>query len=349
VVLYNEATKIEPTEDYYYLFLGRALLEYASSGKTGTPTLPVNLSGYSIPELQQVVEAGLQSGNREDLMRATYAALLAAQKLNPLNTDHSANLGRLYRAWAFSNADPATQSYGNQQLRQLVASQPNTVDVSKLQQSLQYYKEATTLSPQSAQLFNEMSSVQFILGDLPGAKASLERSLALDQRFAQTYPLYGDVLAEMGDKAGAEAAYKQAAQLTPNDLNTLGALGVYAAQAGDVDTAVSALDKVISLETPALTSEQNALAALDAQAKTAGGYDKLGANAQARQQQLQSSISARTAQLEMANRNKALVLRDAGRTEEALAAAKSALQFATNTDKPAVQQLIDELQKKISG
>ena len=33
VVLYNEAVKIEPNEDYYYLFLGRALLEYASSGQ----------------------------------------------------------------------------------------------------------------------------------------------------------------------------------------------------------------------------------------------------------------------------------------------------------------------------
>ena len=33
----------------------------------------------------------------------------------------------------------------------------------------------------------------------------------------------------------------------------------------------------------------------------------------------------------MAYRNKALVLRDAGRTEEALAAAKSALQMATDT------------------
>ena len=36
-------------------------------------------------------------------MRATYAALLAAQELNPLNTDHTANLARLFRAWAFSN------------------------------------------------------------------------------------------------------------------------------------------------------------------------------------------------------------------------------------------------------
>ena len=39
--------------------------------------------------------------------------------------------------------------------------------------------------------------------------------------------------------------------MTPNDIGILGALGVYAAQAGDVETAVSAFDKVISLETPA--------------------------------------------------------------------------------------------------
>ncbi len=349
VVLYNEAVKIEPNEDYYYLFLGRALLEYASSGQPGTATLPTNLTGFTIPELQQTIDAGLRSTDREDLMRATYAALLAAQELNPLNTDHTANLARLFRAWAFSNAPNSAQTMGNQQLRQLVVDHPDSVDMSKLQKSLQYYREATELSPQNAQLFNEMSSVQFIMGDLQGAKVSLDRSLALDKRFAQTYPLLGDLLVQMGDIPGAAAAYKQAAELSPNDVGVQGALGVYAAQAGDVETAVSALDKVISLETPALASDQAALAALDAQAQTAGGYDKLDPSATTRQQQLQASISARAAQLEVAYRNKALVLRDAGRTEEALAAATSALQFATDAEKPSVQQLIDELQKKSSG
>jgi tetratricopeptide (TPR) repeat protein len=349
VVLYNEAVKIEPKEDYYYLFLGRAMLEYASSGQPGAAKLPANLSGFTIQELQQTINAGLQSTNREDLMRATYAALLAAQQLNPLNTDHTANLARLYRAWAFSNTQNPTQAFSNQQLRQLTIDQPSTVDMTKLQKSLQYYKEATDLSPQNAQLFNEMSSVQFIMGDLPGAKASLERSLALDKRFSQTYPLLGDLLAEMGDKPGAAEAYKQAALMTPNDISVLGALGVYAAQAGDIQTAVSSFDKIISLESTTLAGVQSALAALNAQAQQAGGYDKLGASAQTRQQQLQSSIGSYTGQLEMSYRNKALVLRDAGRTDEALSAAKSALQMATDADKPAVQQLIDELQKKISG
>jgi len=349
VVLYNEAVKIEPNEDYYYLFLGRAMLEYASSGQPGAAKLPANLSGFTIQELQQTIDAGLQSANREDLMRATYAALTAAQRLNPLNTDHTANLARLFRAWAFSNTQNPTQAFSNQQLRQLVIDQPNTVDVTKLQQSLQYYKEATDLSPQNAQLFNEMSSVQFIMGNLQGAKASLDRSMALDKRFAQTYPLLGDLLAEMGDKPGAAAAYKQASLMTPNDISVLGALGVYAAQAGDIQTAVSAFDKVVSQESMALASDQDALAALNAQAQAAGGYDKLGASAQTRQQQLQSSIGSHTGQLEMSYRNKALVLRDAGRTEEALSAAKSALQMAVDADKPTVQQLIDELQKKISG
>ena len=348
VVLYNESVKIEPNEDYYYLFLGRALLEYAGSGQPGAATLPANLSGFSIAELQQTLNAGIQSGKREDLMRATYAALLAAQEINPLNTDHTANLARLFRAWAFSNTPNATQALTNQQLRQLVVDQPNNVDVTKLQKSLQDYQEATKLSPQNAQLYNEMSSVQFIMGDLQGAKASLDRSLALDKRFAQTYPLLGDVLAEMGDRPGAAAAYKQAALMTPNDIGIQGTLGVYAAQAGDVEAAVSAFDKVINLESPALASDQSALAALDAQAQAAGGYDKLDPSAKTRQQQLQSSISARAGQLEMSYRNKALVLRDAGRTEEALAAAKSALQMATDANKPADQQLVDELQKKVS-
>ena len=73
IQLYQMAIDEEPQEDYYYLFLGRAQLEQgrASTGAQQTGFL----------------------ANAEE-------SLLRAQALNPLNTDHSANLGRLYLTWS---------------------------------------------------------------------------------------------------------------------------------------------------------------------------------------------------------------------------------------------------------
>jgi tetratricopeptide (TPR) repeat protein len=346
IVLYNEAAKIEPTEDYYYLFLGRGLLEFASAAQPATATLPSDLSAIATRDLLPLVQAGLEARGREDVMRGTYAALTAAQRLNPLNTDHTANLARLFRAWAFSNIQNPNEAPSNQALRQLVVTRPKDVDMAKLNQSLQYYREATSLSPQNAQLWNEMSSVQYILGDTQGAKASLDRSLALDQEFPQTYLLMGDLLAETGDKKGALDAYQHVSALQPGNLQVLGIIGVYAAQAGDLPTAMAAFSKVITSETGTMNAAQAQLAALDAQASKLGGYDNLGANAKARQQALQTDIANYGAQLHQTYRNEALVLRDAGRVDEALTAAQKALALANDQQKADIQQLIAELQQK---
>ena len=88
---------------------------------------------------------------------------------------------------------------------------------------------------------------------------------------------------------------------------------------------------------------------MDASAQQAGGYDALGQTAKNRQQSLQSSINSYRSQLQQAYRNEALVLRDAGRISEALDAAQSALGMATDTERPTVQQLIDDLKKQTTG
>ena len=100
IQLYQMAIDEEPQEDYYYLFLGRAQLEQgrASTGAQQTGFL----------------------ANAEE-------SLLRAQALNPLNTDHSANLGRLYLAWS-------QMSSGQQR-------------ADSVQRALDYYSVATGLSP----------------------------------------------------------------------------------------------------------------------------------------------------------------------------------------------------------
>ena len=349
IVLYNEAAKLEPQEDYYYLFLGRALLQLADMAQPGTALLPADLSHVPTRDLLELSERGARSGTREDLMRAAQAALVAAQRLNPLNTDHSANLARLSRAWAFADALGPTDNPTDSRLREILATPGNKVDEAHLDQALTYYQQAVALSPQNAQLWNELATVQFIRNDLAGAQASIDRSLALDQRYPATYLLLGDVRDAAGDKEGALAAFRQAGQLAPNDLVTLSSVGVFSAETGDLQGAADSFAQIIRSATKAQTSAQTRLDALEQLAAQSGGYDRLQSSAAAQRDALKNRISSYGSQLHLAYRNLALILRDAGRAAEALNAAQQARTYASDAaDKADIESLIADLKQKLN-
>ena len=349
VVLYNEAAKLEPQEDYYYLFLGRALLQLADMTQPGNALLPADLSNVPTRDLLELSERGARSGTREDLMRAAQAALVAARRLNPLNTDHSANLARLSRAWAFADALGPTDNPTDTRLREILAAPGNKVDKAHLDQALTYYQQAAALSPQNAQLWNELATVQYIRNDLAGAQASINRSLALDQRYPATYLLQGDVRDAAGDKQGALAAFRQAGKLAPNDLVTLSSVGVFSAETGDLQGAADSFAQIIRSATKAQTSAQTRLDALEQFVAQSGGYNRLQSSAAAQRDALKRRIASYDSQLHLAYRNLALVLRDAGRSAEALEAAQQALTYAgDDTDKAEIESLIADLKQKLS-
>jgi len=347
IVLYNEAAKLEPQEDYYYLFLGRALLQLADMTQPGNALLPADLGNVPTQDLLGLAERGARSRTREDLMRAAQAALVAARRLNPLNTDHSANLARLSRAWAFADALSPDDNPTDSRLREVLATPGNKVDTARLDQALTYYREATALSPQNAQLWNELATVQYIRNDLTGAQASINRSLALDQRFAPTYLLLGDVRDAAGDVQAALEAYRQAGKLAPNDLTILSAVGVFSSQTGDLQSSANAFVQIIQAATKAQTSAQTRLDALEQLAAQSGGYARLQSSAAAQRDALKYRISSYGSQLHLAYRNLALVLRDANRPAEALNAAQQALLHASEADKADIESLIADLKQKV--
>ncbi len=347
VILYQQAAKLEPNEDYYYLFLGRALLQLSEMTQAGNALLPADLTDVPTSDLLSLVERGVRSGNREDLTRAAQAALIGAQRLNPLNTDHSANLARLNRSWAFTGALGPNDSPTSSRLREILTTQPDKADRARLDQSLNYYRQATSLSPQNAQLWNELATVQLVTDDLAAARASVERSLTLDQRFTATYLLKGDVLDAAGDKQGALDAYRQAAALAPKDLSVLSAVGVFSAQTGDLQGALDAFNHIVDVSNAAVKSAQTQLDRLDQEAAQAGGYSGLLPSAASRRDALQSQIASYGAQLHLAYRNLALVLRDAGRVSEALTAAQQALGYASDADRPDIESLIADLKQRL--
>jgi tetratricopeptide (TPR) repeat protein len=348
VTLYREATRLEPAEDFYYLFLGRALLSYANSVPVrGDPILPADFNNANTRELLSFLDLGLQTDNLEDVLRATQAALLAARRMNPLNTDHSANLARLSRSWAFAYALGSNDSTSDTALREVVATEPDKVDLKKLDQSLAYYQEAISLSPQNAQLWNELAMVQFIKGDTNGALESLQHSLTLDPKFSKSYILKGDALSGAGDLQGALEAYRQAGTLIPSDISIQNAIGVLSAQLGDTQGALDAFQHIIDTQTKALAHAEGQLADLDAAAAAAGGYSFLPTTAAARQDALQGSIANYRSQLSLIYRNVALVLRDVGRTAEALQVAQAALSLADDSERATSEALVSDLSQSL--
>ncbi len=212
VVFYTKAVARQPDQDHYRLFLGRALLE--SARQTTDPTA------------------------QEALLRRAEQTLLRARELNPLNTDHTANLARYYATVAALSSDPATQRLA-------------------LEQASTYYAQATMLSPNTAHLQNEWGTVLVQLGRYEEARARFERSLQLDPHFADTYLRRAQLETQLSDWAAALADYEAATRLAPNDIRGHSGRAYALAQMGRIAEAIAANRMVLQLNPNEFSTLQN--------------------------------------------------------------------------------------------
>jgi tetratricopeptide (TPR) repeat protein/O-antigen ligase len=146
--IYKRALELAPNEDHYYLFLGKSYLEQAK-------------------DVSSVEE-------QDALVQQAENDLKVAQKINSLNTDHTANLGRLYSWWAGRTNNPEIRSE-----RARIASE--------------YYRTAVKLSPNNPNLWNEWAILYMdVLGDPSGGFDRLSHSLELDNQYSWTHSILGD-------------------------------------------------------------------------------------------------------------------------------------------------------------
>ncbi|MDX1664259.1 MAG: hypothetical protein R3272_10710, partial [Candidatus Promineifilaceae bacterium] len=222
IAIYEHAIELAPQEDFYYLFLGRAYLEKSA--------------GVQDPAIQQ------------DLLETARDRLLLAQEINPLNTDHTANLARLTTRWA------SLESVTEPERKSLLA------------EAERYYQDALALSPQNSVIRNEYANLLATLdGDCEASIDVYEQSLEIDPFFPDTYfnlaNIYNICAAQLvdADVAGAadgvEAAdyYRRAAKLLEEGLarerrptNTETVLvqaGELYQQAGEYEAAIAALQE----------------------------------------------------------------------------------------------------------
>jgi hypothetical protein len=170
IPLYDQVLKLAPSQDYYYLFLARAYLNRS--------------------------QALSDPADRDQLFALAETQLKEAQGLNPLNTDHTANLARINRQWAALSQDAAVRA-------------------EKAQRSSAYYEQALSLSPHNAGLWNEWATIAYqLLNDGDTAQARLDESFRLDRDFEQTYEIQGNLYlwrAGQTSDAAVQSDYSQKA------------------------------------------------------------------------------------------------------------------------------------------
>lgn len=244
IELYRRALNARQTEDHYMLFLGRALLEQAKTVTQleGTVGFPAQPTLNDVLDLRPETIAGL---GRLDLLRGAEAVLQEAQRINPLNTDHTANLARLYRSWADLSGDDTD-------MRQAM-----------LDSSMAEYDKAVMLSPNAAHLWNEKGNAHLARGERDQAEQAYLHSLSLDDLYEQTYLLLADFYegsqeydkaADLLKKAVAtvEAVRGKAGTLQLNSF-----LGVALSRTGDLPGAIKAMQDVIAVQPTNLTALRN--------------------------------------------------------------------------------------------
>jgi tetratricopeptide (TPR) repeat protein len=147
-LLYQQSTHLTPREDHYYLFLGRSYLEQA-----------------------KVTDA---TADQDQLIIKAEDDLKVAQSINPLNTDHTANLARLYSWWAGEASATSTRN-------------------ERSKKASDYYATALTLSPNNSTLWDEWAVLSMqLLNDPNQALAKLNHALSLDPKYSFTQGLLGD-------------------------------------------------------------------------------------------------------------------------------------------------------------
>lgn len=215
IAIYEHALELAPREDFYYLFLGRAYLE------------------RSTIETDSVAQANLFSAAEE--------RLLLAQEINPLNTDHTANLARL-----------------NTRLTQL--AQDDATREKRLERAETFYKRALELSPQNSIIRNEYAGLTLDLRkDCDKALGIYDESVKIDPYFATLYFARADAYITCAGRTAAESQedyYRHAIEslnggleYEPKNERAWLQLGQLYQQVADYEDAIPALQNALDNDT----------------------------------------------------------------------------------------------------
>lgn len=186
---YDLARDYDSHEDFYLLFLGKALLEKADSRgqvlltEFTTDGLPPGTSEYEFPATAEKAKA------RDNDYEAAFEVLHTAYDTSPLNTDHSANLGRAYQVWAERTVDTARKA-------------------ERYQKSREWFKVAMDLSKHNSGLREEAAVTEYLDGKPDAALMLVDQALVIDPQYTRPLRLKASILRDQEKWSDSEAVYR---------------------------------------------------------------------------------------------------------------------------------------------
>ncbi len=196
---YQYALRLQPQQDEYYFFFGRALLSVAV--KKSSEQAPSTREGASA-SLQQLFAADVPSlvgMTRDELLAATDLVFKEACRLDPFDADHFVALGQLHRYWGES------------------------VDASHLDQAVEYLEQAVAVSPRRPSIRSELARAHTSKGNLGQAIQVLESAKQVDPLYTTAYVLLGNAYEDMQMWDRALANHVTAMLLDPSSFAGSGA------------------------------------------------------------------------------------------------------------------------------
>ena len=224
---YEQALKLTPNEDYYMLFLGRALLERARQAQA--------------------------AAQREAFFKRAEDVLKQAQATNPLNTDHTANLARFYGTMAGYLSDPAERRIAlNKAVENyLIATKlsPNAAhlhnelgsvyaQLGEYDKARAQFQRSLELDPGYVDTYLRLAQLELDTENWESAYETYRKAAELAPKDPRTYSGMAFALAKMGRTEEAIAMNKKVLELRPNDLSALQNLALLYDKLGDDDQAL---------------------------------------------------------------------------------------------------------------
>jgi tetratricopeptide (TPR) repeat protein len=234
IQLYNRAIKLAPDQDYYYLFLGRALM-----GRAGT-------AADNTERIQWFTES--------------YNALEKARTLNPLNTDHYANLGRLHRNWADvaptaeERAQKLEQAH-NYYVQAITLSPHNAQLFNEWSMvymargdndgALEKINQSLAMDPRFFSTYLLLGNFYATQGKLDEAAVAYRKALEYNPEDAEAYSTLGYLYFQQGNITDALTYNLEAVRLDPGLARAHSTLGLIYYRLGRVQEAVDENLKVL--------------------------------------------------------------------------------------------------------
>jgi tetratricopeptide (TPR) repeat protein/uncharacterized membrane protein len=229
---YDRALQLDPGEDYYMLFKGKALLEKAAREASAfeqrhAASIAENptLSEYG-GEL--AADAQARDAMFDDAIRELEVALAEA----PHNPDHTANLARAYQIWGDSSFDTAKRA-------------------ERLAESRRWFERviAPDLSPRNAGLREELATTDFLAGDIEAAMQRIDEALEIDPQYTRPYRLRARIHREAReyDEAAADYLLYLESKDGRRDISGWSELAWVYGQSGDLPKAKEANERALEL------------------------------------------------------------------------------------------------------